>query len=306
MLCRDPYLRGKAAYPCGRCEPCRVSRQKIWAHRIMLEAQQHEKSSFVTLTYSDENLPASGSLDAKHLQLFLKRIRKSVEPEKLRFFAVGEYGGISWRPHYHLALFNYPTCLYGQTSITKRGSRCCAACSNLETAWGYGIIQNACLEVKSAQYIAGYVTKKLTNRNDLRLHQNGNILEPEFARMSLRPGIGHNSLHDVASVLLQYDLENKLPDVPSALRHGTGILPLGRYLRRQLRTLVGKPAQAPQSTLDEITENLRPLYESSRATPSLPSEVKSTLFKNALFDEGAQKVLNRSTKRKLFKSRRPL
>ena len=43
------------------------------------------------------------------LQLFLKRFRyyvtKRFPQEKVRYFAVGEYGPVHFRPHYHLLLF---------------------------------------------------------------------------------------------------------------------------------------------------------------------------------------------------------
>lgn len=100
------------------------------------------------------------------------------------------------------------------------------------------------LEAKSASYIAGYTTKKMTQRSDIRL--GGRY--PEFARMSLRPGIGANAMHNVASEMMRYQLEEK-GDVPTALRYGAKYMPLGKYLRRNLRLMVGKDGAAPQETL---------------------------------------------------------
>lgn len=109
------------------------------------------------------------------------------------------------------------------------------------------------LERRSSQYIAGYVTKKMTMRQDVRLKGR----HPEFARMSLRPGIGANAMWDVASVLMQYKLDNR--DVPLALDHGGVALPLGRYLRRKLRVMVGKDASSPPEAMAELAEKLRVL-----------------------------------------------
>ena len=43
------------------------------------------------------------------LQLFFKRLRyyvsKQCPSEKVRYFAVGEYGPVHFRPHYHILLF---------------------------------------------------------------------------------------------------------------------------------------------------------------------------------------------------------
>ena len=117
--------------PCGRCVGCRLERSRQWANRCMLELQYHESSYFVTLTYDDEHVPVtyysenvdgearSGlTLRARDLQLFMKRLRKEHSYERLRFFACGEYGSNSYRPHYHAIIFGLTLddfCLY-QTS----------------------------------------------------------------------------------------------------------------------------------------------------------------------------------------------
>lgn len=51
--------------PCGRCIGCRLKYSKIWAARIMQEAQMHQENTFITLTYDDENLPEHGFLKKK-------------------------------------------------------------------------------------------------------------------------------------------------------------------------------------------------------------------------------------------------
>ena len=42
--------------PCGRCIGCRLDRSKQWAIRLMHEAQQHNKNSFITLTLNEQTL----------------------------------------------------------------------------------------------------------------------------------------------------------------------------------------------------------------------------------------------------------
>ena len=103
MLCRKPYVGPAGAFPCGQCLPCRLNRRRTWTHRIMLEAMCHGDNAFVTLTYEDDNVR---SLVPKDPQDWLKRIRKAVEPLRLRYYLVGEYGDISERPHYHVALIS--------------------------------------------------------------------------------------------------------------------------------------------------------------------------------------------------------
>lgn len=103
------------------------------------------------------------------------------------------------------------------------------------------------LEQLSANYIAGYVTKKMSMYDDPRLlRADGSRLHPEFARMSLRPGIGATAMDEVASELMRFNFDTSQADVPSALRHGKKELPLGRYLRQQLRMKIGKDKNTPK------------------------------------------------------------
>jgi len=95
----------------------------------------------------------------------------------------------------------------------------------------------------------------MTNKDDPRLEGR----HPEFARMSLRPGIGFNAVPEIASAVLTYDLDKKEGDVPAALRHGTRILPLGRYLRGHLRLQTGHEKNASPATLEVQAQELSSL-----------------------------------------------
>lgn len=273
MLCTNPFVPAAGpAYGCGQCMPCRLNRRRIWKHRIMLEAALHECNSFVTLTYNPENLPLDGSLDPSHPRDWLKRLRRRVAPSTFRFFLVGEYGDDSQRPHYHAGLFGFPGCVYGQSDYSRTRRTCCHWCELVRESWGKGHVYLGTLEPDSAQYLAGYVTKKMTRKDDPRL----NGRHPEFGRMSLRPGIGHDAMYDVASVLLQYNQEDKT-DVPNALAHGRSQLPLGRYLRSRLRMMVGKDGKISQEAMDELSQEMRVLRLSAREDKDDPS-VKSHLI----------------------------
>ena len=93
--------------PCGRCIGCRLERSRMWALRCVHEAQLHSENSFITLTYNDDHIPRDGSLNKKHFQDFMKRLRKSIAPKKVRFYHCGEYGPKLLRPHYHAILFGH-------------------------------------------------------------------------------------------------------------------------------------------------------------------------------------------------------
>ena len=91
--------------PCGKCIECRIHQRKEWSLRLLHEMAYHERSVFLTLTYSDENLPDDLSISKRHLQLFLKRLRKQSGRKGIKYFATGEYGESTQRPHYHAIVF---------------------------------------------------------------------------------------------------------------------------------------------------------------------------------------------------------
>lgn len=225
----------------------------------MLESQSHEFSAFVTLTYSDEHLQFTpnglATLFPRHGTLFLKRLREKLGSARpVRYYWNGEYGDETQRPHYHAALF-------GVSSLEW---------DLVQTCWPYGRVDDTNrtgrlgeLTFESAQYIAGYVTKKMTKHDDVRL----NGRHPEYARMSLKPGIGALSVPQIADTLNSPHgarLIAESGDVPESLRHGRRSMPLGRYLRRKLREEMGfdhfggqeKPAQ-------EMAEEMHSLLEAS-------------------------------------------
>lgn len=219
----------------------------------MLEAAQYKDNTFVTLTYDEKKLPENQSVCPSVLSAFVKRHRKA--GHKFRYFGVGEYGENTMRPHYHLALFGHPNCLRGITRITKNHQPCCPVCTGIRRSWGQGEIMLGTLEPKSMAYVAGYVTKKMTTHDDPRLE--GRL--PEFARMSLKPGIGAGMMHDVASTLLEYELDKGMVDVPLALAHGNKQWPLGRYLRKKLRSYIGRSPDCPPEVLEQILSEMSPM-----------------------------------------------
>ena len=266
----------------------------------MLESMNHRLNSFLTLTYDPQNLPlllntadksasALSTLEPKHLSDFLKRLRKAIEPLRIRYFAVGEYGDATERPHYHVALFGYGRCSNGYTQRSLASGRCCSFCDQIQSIWSLGTIFSGSLELHSAQYIAGYVTKKLTSKTDPKLKGR----YPEFARMSLKPGIGYSMLHDVASTLLQYDLDAVLADIPAGLSHGKKTMPYGRYLASKLRELIGRDGKAPQAILDKIEAELLPVREAAFNN--------SSSYKEALINAGNQDYANLLARQELWK-----
>lgn len=287
IACENPYTKDGLAFPCGGCLPCRIKRKRTWTHRLILEATQHSENAFVTLTYDDTNLPSNGHLVPTHLTNFIKRLRHKWN---FRYFASGEYGDHTERPHYHLLAFGAPTCERGQTDLRK--TRCCTVCDHYRKTWTYGAVQVARLETASCAYTAGYVTKKLTAK------PLSAGLPKEFTRMSLKPGIGYGAVHDIASVLLQYKLETKIDDVPTMLQHGTTKLPLGKYLRKNLRRAIGRDEKCPQIVMEKMAAEMLDVRETAFYT--------STSFAKAVAHEASGKIASIKAKHKIRESRKTL
>lgn len=151
----------------------------------MAEAHTSTASSFLTMTYAGE---APKVLDYSHIQRFLKRERKRLA-KPLRFFVAGEYGDITGRAHWHMALFGedysstrrpYDSVLFEDDGLTK--------------SWSHGQVLIGKLEYDSAAYVASYVTKKLAGKSGYVVDpETGEIIRsPEMARMSLKPGLGYD------------------------------------------------------------------------------------------------------------------
>lgn len=229
-------------------------------HRILLESYQHEFNAFVTLTYSAESEPYAGSLRPEHTQSWLKRLRRRFDPQRLRFFLVGEYGDRFSRPHYHAALFGYPSCVGGPV---RDGACQCQPCLGVRETWGFGHVFVGRLEPKSARYISRYTLKKMTSPTDVRL---GGRL-PEFSRQSRRPGIGVDAMWDVASVLLRYPTK----PVPLVLDHNRKSLPLGRLLRSKLEIWADREKQGYPQEIMQVVRSFA--YANNRSIQSVFQEV---------------------------------
>lgn len=235
LLFSDRGRGDRIDLPCGRCVGCRLERSRQWATRIMFEAQAHEQNCFITLTYDDANLPDPPSLNYKHYQDFMKRLRNRCGP--VRFYACGEYGDRTRRPHYHACLFGIDFSDDKKIWKANRQGDGLYISPLLTSIWGLGHTIIGDLTFDSAAYVARYVMKKVTG--DLAEHHyqytdaNGVIhqLEPEMAHMSRRPGIGATWYEKYASDVYPQDhvIINGRPTKPPRY--------FDRLLRRELPEL---------------------------------------------------------------------
>lgn len=217
-------------YPCGQCLHCRINKSRVWAHRLMLESRMHEYSTFLTLTYSDEFLPlvravpGSGAVSElsgptlvpEHVTKFVKRLRRFFGRhygKKLRYYAAGEYGEQTDRPHYHLIVFGLPVSV-AETAVPS--------------LWPYGFVSCAAVDDGLCRYVCKYIVK------NINWTKGGTRIMP-FARMSRGrergQGIGGPAMEVVAKTIKEKMPigESPLPIIRQ-LCYGKSSLPLGRYL----------------------------------------------------------------------------
>lgn len=184
----DP--RNSLSIPCGQCIGCRLEKSRQWAVRCVFESQMYDENCFLTLTYDDEHLPSDGSLQPDDLQKFLKRLRKVVdlkEDKKIRFFACGEYGEKFQRPHFHVIVFGWKPKDGRIIGRSRVDGSVYTISDTLSAVWKYGYHIVGDVSFESCAYVARYVTKKITGKQSDE-HYDGR--QPEFCRMSRRPGIG--------------------------------------------------------------------------------------------------------------------
>lgn len=266
--CKRPFIKGDLPFGCGQCLPCRIRRRRRWVHRLSLENRLHGDSAFITLTYDPkkETFPKGGSLVPKDLTDWLKRLRRNFTTNPIRYFAVGEYGEVSQHPHFHAILFGFPTCT-GARCQDKNPRYACQACQIIRSTWDRGHIYNGDVTKDSLSYVAGYVTKGLTQSNDYT----EKILQgraPEFSRMSLRPGIGAGAAVKIAESLSSVSTFSEAffgatSDVPSILLTDQKLQPVDRYLKAVMRKTLGwaEPQKSPTGALDGFKKEMSELFQ---------------------------------------------
>ena len=119
----------------------------------MLESLNWPTSVFVTLTYDDDHVPITFdvkgdqklrlSLYKRDYQLFFKRLRKA--GKVFKYYLCGEYGSKTFRPHYHFIGFGL-----SEDDLDL-----------IQETWDKGHVEIGTVTMKSCNYVAGYIQKKL-------------------------------------------------------------------------------------------------------------------------------------------------
>lgn len=166
--------------PCGKCIPCLQAKRNDWSFRLEQENKVSKSAHFVTLTYDRKHLRSDEKLSKRDLQLYLKRLRKKDESNRIRYYAVGEYGSKLGRPHYHILLFNSTE-------------------SDIRASWTdsqnrpIGIVHVGKVNPASIAYVTKYCIQTIPKARQKK----GALYDGRpFATMSRAYGIGGNYLTD--------------------------------------------------------------------------------------------------------------
>lgn len=214
--------RNSTFIDCGRCLSCKIKKRKDMTTRLNNELSLYgENCCFITLTYNDANIPTTdirsikdsekivergvGALPVETLlpsdvQKFLKRLRRHLQyipksakkregrdhvEKSIRYFAVGEYGGKTARPHYHLLIFGWkPSDLIFHS---MRKGNVVYRSKQVEKLWTFGFSTVQPCGVGVSRYCSRYVTKKFVNDSkDFEPFKDSYF--PEFILQSIKHG----------------------------------------------------------------------------------------------------------------------
>lgn len=220
--------------PCGKCPSCLNDKAREWAARLELESSLYPDNMnyFVTLTYNNDSIPVANNgsytLRKHDVSAFMKRLRKrmsdlGLQTEKIRFFACGEYGEKSYRPHYHLLLFNCNLSSTLRVHERKNGYTYYRS-SVIESCWKFGNSIVCNMTSADIRYTARYTLKKAGGRDKSAYEALG--IAPEFTLMSRRPGIGYGA-----------DIDNALNS--SLILQNGEVAPIPKYLLDKSANVLG-------------------------------------------------------------------
>lgn len=183
MSCLKPYrLKTGEDVPCGKCPICLKRRASGWAFRLMEEDKWAKSAHFVTFTYDPQVVPMTRNqymtLCKRDMQLYFKRLRKlHGKAVRIKYYVAGEYGGKTFRPHYHAIIFN--------ADMEKIGS-----------AWTLDgqVLGHVHIDQVTGASI-NYTIKYMCKTSRIPLHENDDR-QPEFSHMS--KGLGSSYVNQAS------------------------------------------------------------------------------------------------------------
>lgn len=227
--CISPIMPRRGQFvPCGKCNFCLQNKRADWTFRLKEELKVSSSAFFLTLTYSEENLPYSmlshlPELNKSDVQLFTKRLRtyeskNYSNPVSLRYYTVGEYGTRTNRPHYHSIMFNMQL----------------STAAALPELWAKGHVDVGSVTGASIHYVTKYcITKNSVADERTR----------PFALISNRSGgLGKNFLINADSIKRRKE---------TVIRSGDGLQRLPRYYKDKIFTGTLERERLSERSLEE-------------------------------------------------------
>lgn len=232
--------------PCGTCDICMYKKSQEWSIRIQLEMDYYggsERSAFVTLTYSDDQLPQDHSVHKQELQNYIKRLRERLKDREIKYYAIGDYGEKHGRPHYHLVIMNVDA--RDRANNLKRLKlkepiiKTYDDWYHMHEAWqgkGFTDIQVP----RSTGGVGGYVAKYVTKIRQMEKHAERLGVAKPFRLMS--KGLGKRSILLLAKQMKKNkDIEWPINYIERIGTDGKFYkFGIGRYLRLKLHEAAGK------------------------------------------------------------------
>lgn len=207
-----------------------------------------ETNSFITLTYSDDHLPANGSLYPEHFTLFMKKLRHESR-NKIRYYMCGEYGEKFGRPHYHACLFNYDFPDKVPDSENHMGQKLYTS-ELLSKLWPYGRHAIGDVTFQSAAYVARYIMKKINGGQAEEHYKRDEIdplsgeinsisILPEYTRMSRGGTSKNNNLGGIGKPWFDKYAKNSVYNDDTVVINGSKMRP-PKYYDRQFELISEK------------------------------------------------------------------
>lgn len=273
---------------CGKCYPCLQRRQAEWIFRLNQELKECNTAYFVTLTYRTEEVPRTKkgfmTLDREDVKKFMKRLRyyaeqpgiryehlirrkyqiKDEEQKPIKYYAVGEYGSLRKRPHYHLIVLNSHE-------------------SDIYKAWTKGDVHIGNVTNASLAYVLKYMEKK--ESKTFPSYWDG---VKEFSQCS--KGLGQNYLTNTQIKYHRKDYNtNYLTTrdgyrvaMPKFYRNQIWTEEERRVLITHVKNEVDKKAQEYRDMM--IRNNLKPEFFLNSAKKARFSKLSSFIIRSRLID----------------------
>ena len=232
--------------PCGKCSACCSRHAYNVYKRLEYESTLYEEFPlFLTLTYSDENIPEGSPYrpvckpfdryrksKQKHIdfadahstdsfyhvskpdwQKFMKDLRYRLGTG-VRFFTLAEYGGEFGRPHYHALLFNHHLPMTHQSQAYD-------ASEIFADIWKKGHVLCELAPTAAMKYVSGY--------HAIRQNSPPGSM-PSFVLSSMRPGIGKLKKEDADWVRDHSFTDRALPYMKLSSYQRKQVYPDGDFL----------------------------------------------------------------------------